>query len=295
MASTRPFQEKILQVLSLFSLVRGYNIVVLVLSQYLTARFILDPQTSWLDLILDFSFFSIVTASALSTAAGYIINNFYDAAKDQINRPQKFVLEHLVSQRKQLALYLLLNVFALLFASLVSVRAFFFFFFYSFAIWLYSNTVKRLFWLSNLFSALLMIFPFWGITLYLKNFESVVFYHAAYLFFLILARDIVKDLENLKGDWVQRYQTLPVVFSVITTKRIIALTLLLCLLPNYFLILQPLGLMHYYFIFGIPFLGMVLLFLWRAKDQKAYLWIHNLIKLWILIGVLSIALIYQKL
>jgi len=295
MASTRPFQEKILQVLSLFSLVRGYNIVVLVLSQYLTARFILDPQTSWLDLILDFSFFSIVTASALSTAAGYIINNFYDAAKAQINRPQKFVLEHLVSQRKQLALYLLLNVFALLFASLVSVRAFFFFFFYSFAIWLYSNTVKRLFWLSNLFSALLMIFPFWGITLYLKNFESVVFYHAAYLFFLILARDIVKDLENLKGDWVQRYKTLPVVFSVITTKRIIALTLLLCLLPNYFLILQPLGLMHYYFILGIPFLGMVLLFLWRAKDQKAYLWIHNLIKLWILIGVLSIALIYQKL
>ena len=295
MASTRPFQKKILQVLSLFSLVRGYNIVVLVLSQYLTARFILDPQTSWLDLILDFSFFSIVTASALSTAAGYIINNFYDAAKDQINRPQKFVLEHLVSQRKQLALYLLLNVFALLFASLVSVRAFFFFFFYSFAIWLYSNTVKRLFWLSNLFSALLMIFPFWGITLYLKNFESVVFYHAAYLFFLILARDIVKDLENLKGDWVQRYKTLPVVFSVITTKRIIALTLLLCLLPNYFLILQPLGLMHYYFILGIPFLGMVLLFLWRAKDQKAYLWIHNLIKLWILIGVLSIALIYQKL
>ncbi|MGD1981089.1 MAG: geranylgeranylglycerol-phosphate geranylgeranyltransferase [Flavobacteriaceae bacterium] len=295
MASTRPFQEKILQVLSLFSLVRGYNIVVLVLSQYLAARFILDPQTSWLDLILDFSFFSIVTASALSTAAGYIINNFYDAAKDQINRPQKFVLEHLVSQRKQLALYLLLNVFALLFASLVSVRAFFFFFFYSFAIWLYSNTVKRLFWLSNLFSALLMIFPFWGITLYLKNFESVVFYHAAYLFFLILARDIVKDLENLKGDWVQRYKTLPVVFSVITTKRIIALTLLLCLLPNYFLILQPLGLMHYYFTLGIPFLGMVLLFLWRAKDQKAYLWIHNLIKLWILIGVLSIALIYQKL
>ena len=295
MASTRPFQEKILQVLSLFSLVRGYNIVVLVLSQYLAARFILDPQTSWLDLILDFSFFSIVTASALSTAAGYIINNFYDAAKDQINRPQNFVLEHLVSQKKQSALYLLLNVFALLFASLVSVRAFFFFFFYSFAIWLYSNTVKRLFWLSNLFSALLMIFPFWGITLYLKNFESVVFYHAAYLFFLILARDIVKDLENLKGDWVQRYQTLPVVFSVITTKRIIALTLLLCLLPNYFLILQPLGLMHYYFIFGIPFLGMVLLFLWRAKDQKAYLWIHNLIKLWILIGVLSIALIYQKL
>ena len=294
MVSTRPFQKILLKVLSLFSLVRGLNILVLVLSQYLTARFILEPQTGWLDLILDFSFLSIVIASALSTAAGYIINNFYDAAKDQINRPQKYVLEHLVSQKLQLALYLFLNVFALLFASFVSVRALLFFFFYSFAIWLYSNTIKRLFWLSNLFSALLMIFPFWGITLYFKNFEIVVFYHACYLFFLILARDIIKDLENLKGDWVQRYQTLPVVFSVATTKKIVSLTLILCLVPNYFLILQPLGLMRYYFIVGIPFLMMVLLFLWRAKDQKAYLWVHNFIKLWILIGVLSIAFIYQS-
>jgi len=169
-----------------------------------------------------------------------------------------------------------------------------FFFFYIFSIWLYSNTIKRLFWLSNLFSALLMILPFWGITLYLKNFETVVFYHASYLFFLILARDIIKDLENLRGDWVQRYKTLPVVFDVRKTKMMISLVVLLCFFPNYFLIQEPLGLMQYYFLIGVPFLAFVLFFLWLAQDQKAYLWTHNLIKLWILIGVFSIALIYQK-
>lgn len=294
MLFSRSLQQNLLKLLSLFSLVRAYNIIVLILAQYLTARYILDPKSGWWDLILDIKFFSIVCASAFTTAAGYIINNFYDAAKDQINRPRKFILEHLVSQQNQLILYLLLNMIGIVLASIVSFNAILFFLFYMFSIWLYSNTIKRLFWLSNLFSALLMIFPFWGITLYLKNFETVVFYHASYLFFLILARDIIKDLENLRGDWVQSYKTLPIVFDVRKTKIIINLAILLCFFPSYYLILETLGLMRYYFLIGIPFLAFVLLFLWRAQDQKAYLWTHNLIKLWILIGVFSIALIYQK-
>lgn len=293
MLFSRSLQRKLLKLLSLFSLVRAYNIIVLVLAQYLSARYILDTDRGWWSLLFDIKFFGIICASALTSAAGYIINNFYDAAKDQINRPRKFILEHLVSQQIKLVLYLLLNMIGLVFASIVSFNAVLFFLFYMFSIWFYSNTIKRLFWLSNLFAALLMIFPFWGITLYLKNFETVVFYHASYLFFLILARDIVKDLENLRGDWVQRYKTLPVVFDIRKTKVITSLVLLLCFFPNYYLIQEPLGLMQYYFLIGVPFLLFVLLFLWRAQDQKAYLWTHNLIKLWILIGVFSIALIYQ--
>lgn len=294
MLFSRSLQRTLLKILSLFSLVRGYNIAILVIAQYLTARYILSPETGWWNLVFDLPFFCIVAASASTTAAGYIINNFYDAAKDQINRPKKYVLEHLVSQQLQLVLYLLLNLLGLVFASGVSFQAVLFFLFYMFSIWLYSSWIKRFFWLSNLFAALLMIFPFWGITLYLENFETVVFYHAAYLFFLILARDIVKDLENLKGDWVQRYKTLPIVFNVSITKTIITLVMLFCFLPSYYLIQEPLGVMQYYFKVGILFLIFVLVFLWRAQDQKAYLWTHNLIKFWILIGVLSIVLIYQN-
>ena len=288
-------QRSFLKLLSLFSLVRGYNIIVLVLAQYLTARYILAPQRSWWSLILDYDFFSIIIASALTTSAGYIINNFYDAAKDQINRPKKYVLEHLVSQQHQMVLYLMLNMIAFVFASVISFRAVLFFVFYMLAIWFYSYRVKRLFWFSNFFSALLMILPFWAITLYLKNFDILVFYHAGFLFFLILGRDLIKDLENFRGDWVQRYQTLPVVYNDTVTKWIISFSLLFSLIPTYFLIQHPLGLMYYYFVFSIPYLILVLLLLWRAKDQKMYLWLHNLIKIWILVGVLSIALIYQNL
>ena len=66
-------------------------------------------------------------ASAATTASGYIINNFFDAAKDQINRPQKYLLEHLVSQQQQLVLYFILSLMAVFFAGLVSIRAVLFF------------------------------------------------------------------------------------------------------------------------------------------------------------------------
>lgn len=283
----------LLKMLSLFSLVRGYNIIVLILAQYLTARYILTPQTPWFELLLDVKFFAIVTASALTTAGGYIINNFYDAAKDQINRPKKYVLEHLISQKFQLVFYLILNMAAFIIASIISIRVVLFFVFYMLTIWFYSNTVKRLFWLSNVYSALLMILPFWAITLYFKNFDPVIFYHAAYLFFLILTRDIIKDLENFKGDWVQRYKTLPVVFDHKTTKAIITICIVFTFIPSYFIIQQPSGSIHNFYWASFPFLSFVLIFLWRAQTEKAYLWTHNFIKLWILIGVLSIALIFR--
>jgi 4-hydroxybenzoate polyprenyltransferase len=182
---------------------------------------------------------------------------------------------------------------AFVIASAISIKVVLFFLFYMMTIWFYSSTVKRLFWLSNVFSALLMILPFWAITLYFKNFDPIIFYHAAYLFFLILARDIIKDLENFKGDWVQRYQTLPVVFNHRTTKIFITVAVLCTFIPNCFLIQQNLGSIHYFFWASIPFLSFVLIFLWRAQTEKAYLWTRNFIKLWILIGVLSIALIYH--
>ena len=295
MAFLRKQKRLLLQIFSLFSLVRGYNIALLILSQYFTARYILAFEKNWNTLLLDVSLFCIVAASATSSAAGYIINSFYDAQKDRINRPVKFLLEHLVSQQMRLFLYLILNMITLTLASVVSFKAVLFFSVYIVSIWLYSSSLKRLFWISNLFSAALMILPFWVITLYFKNFDSVIFYHAAFLFVLILIRDIVKDMESYKGDWVHQYQTLPIVFGHTITKQIIGLLIISGFLPAYFLIQQPLGLMDYYFILSVPFLLFLLALLWKAKNQKAFLRLHNFIKLWIFIGILSIALIYKDL
>jgi len=276
------------QIFGLFSLVRGYNIAVLIVAQYLTARYILVPTRSLMEVLLDVDLFFLILASAATTASGYIINNFFDAATDQINRPNKYVLEHLVSQQSQLVLYFVLSLLALFFAGLVSIRAVLFFGFYILSIALYSSVLKRWYWLSNWFAALLMILPFFVITLYFKNFDTLIFLHAGYLYLLILSRDLIKDLQNYKGDWVHRYQTMPIVFGIQKSKGLISVVVVGALFMAVVLLDYPMGLMYYYFLLALVFLLFVLVLLWFSRSQKTYLWLHNLLKLLILIGVCSI-------
>ena len=124
---SRKTKHTIKKILSMFSVVRGYNIPIIVLAQYLSAIFILAPEKRALDVILDWRLFLLVIASTFAIASGYIINNFYDAKKDIINRPKKSYLDRLVSQKTQLQVYFTLNFFSALFGFIVSWRAALFF------------------------------------------------------------------------------------------------------------------------------------------------------------------------
>ena len=281
----------LLSLFGFFAVVRGYNIALLIAAQYLTCAYILALHWPLLSVVCDPRLFVLVLATAFSTAAGFIINNFYDAEKDRINRPQKYLLEHLISLKSQLLLYFLLNAAALIAAGFVSFKALLFFGFFILAIWAYSSSLKRLFWISNFIASALVVFTFFAITLYFKNFRLLIVYHALYLYFLILIRDIIKDLENYKGDWVTFYRTLPIVFGHTTTK--ILLTVLITYWPIYCLIHSGLGLMVYYYYWSVMFLGFVVLLLWWGSTQKTYLWLHNLLKAHILLGVLGIYFMYK--
>jgi 4-hydroxybenzoate polyprenyltransferase len=79
----------------MFSVVRGYNILVIVIAQYLTAIYILAHDKPLGEVLFDVKLLMLVLASATTIAAGYIINNFYDSEKDRINRPNKSQLDRL--------------------------------------------------------------------------------------------------------------------------------------------------------------------------------------------------------
>ena len=93
----------LLKILSFISVIRGYNILILVIAQYLTSMFILAPDLPLGEVLLDPNLFFMVLSTASIVAAGYIINNFYDSEKDLINRPQKTMLDRFVSQRTKLS------------------------------------------------------------------------------------------------------------------------------------------------------------------------------------------------
>ncbi|WMQ62627.1 geranylgeranylglycerol-phosphate geranylgeranyltransferase [Imtechella halotolerans] len=281
-----------LKLLSLFSVVRGYNILIITLAQYLAAIFILAHDWPLSKVVLDSNLFMIVTASSLAIAGGYIINNFYDAEKDTINRPIKSMIDRLVSQNTKLTGYFILNFLSVIAASYVSFRAVVFFSLYIFGIWLYSHKLKKWPLIGNMVSAILSITPFFAVFIYYKNFETVIFVHAIFLFLLILMREFVKDLEGLKGDLALNYKTIPVLYGERVSKWIITLCVLLTAVPVYFLIFNfQIGLMDYYFYGAMGLLSLFILLLWQSNSQARYLLLHNILKLILVMGVFSILLL----
>jgi len=278
--------------LSLLSVVRGYNIVIIVLAQYLAAIFIFSPEKSLKEVIFNLDLYFIVLATICVIASGYIINNFYDSKKDKINKPIKSKIDSIVGQRTKLNIYFLLNFVGVGFALLVSWRAAFFFTVYIFLIWLYCHKLKK-YPLTGLFSAAtLAILPFFAIFIYYKNFSTIIFTHAAFLFFVLMIRELLKDLENIKGDIAQNYITIPVKYGEHFTKILITILIVFTLDPIYFLWNYPeIGMMKYYFYFvGIIF-ALFLFLLWRANTKKDFVILHNIIKFIIVVGVLSLMLI----
>ncbi|CAZ95297.1 geranylgeranylglycerol-phosphate geranylgeranyltransferase [Zobellia galactanivorans] len=289
---SRKHRLLLLKVFGLFSVVRGYNILMVILAQYLASIYILAHQLPLRQVIFDLNLFLIVVSSALVIAGGYIINNFYDAEKDLINKPRKSMIDRFISQQFKLSTYFILNFLAVIAASYVSFKAVFFFSAYIFGIWLYSHKLKRLPFVGNFVSATLAIAPFFAVFVYYKNFETVIFVHAMFLFLLILAREMIKDLENIKGDLVHNYKTIPILYGGKVSKILISILILLTLIPSLLLILKfDVGYMNYYFMACVLLLILFLVLLVRSQSKKDYVWLHNILKLIIIVGVFSILLI----
>jgi 4-hydroxybenzoate polyprenyltransferase len=282
----------LLKIVSMFSVIRGYNIPIIALAQYLSAIFILAPNKRALDVVLDFNLFIIVIASSLTIASGYIINNFYDSKKDLINRPNKSMLDRLVRQKTKLQVYFAVNFIVFLLAFFVSIRAVFFYSTYIFLIWFYSHKLKKIVVIGNLTASFLAVLPFFAILLYYKNLYPQIFAHATFLFLLLLIREMIKDLENIKGDVANNYQTIPVLFGENFSKKIITVLTVSTIIPIYFLIeIFEVGYMDIYFYVSLIVLIFFIQKLWKSETKSDYLMLHNILKFLVVAGVFCIVLI----
>ncbi len=282
----------LLKLLSLFSVVRGYNILVIIIAQYLTSIFILAPHRQLRKVILDPNLFVIILASAGVIASGYIINSFYDNEKDLINRPQKTLLDRLVSQQTKLTVYFILNFLSVILASYVSFRAVLFFSFYIFGIWFYSHKLKKILFVGNVVASSLSITPFFVIFIYYKNFAEVIFVHATFLILILIIREMIKDLGSLKGDLALNYKTIPIIYGESTSKKIISVLILISCIPTYLLLAKyEIGHMNLYFYSSLVTLSLFLIALWKSTNRSHYIWLHNILKLIIVLGVFSVVLI----
>ncbi len=286
------FKKIILKIFALFSVIRGYNLIILILAQYLAVLFIFAPNTGHRELLKNLKLDGIIFCSILCVAAGYIINNFYDLEKDEIKRPLQVYLQKQVSQGFKLTVYICLNSIALIIGSLISFKVFIFFFIYQFLVWFYSHKINKFAIIKNFYLVIIRVLPFFALLVYFDDFSFNLALHATFLTILLLVTDIVKDLGSQKADVIYNYNSIPIKYGVNFTKILISGFIIIELIIGLLIILKnDVGSMKYFFMLADSIFLIVLLSIWKYKTAQDYKLLHYLFKGMIVLGVFSIVLI----
>ena len=305
------------------SLFRIPNLLIIIITQYLLAFGVIRPLLSLNQVeaplgLLNFSILVFVTV--LIAAAGYIINDHFDVNTDRKNRPGKNMLEGKISVRKALNLYYIINALAvaggfylaytagsfqlgLIFPAIIGL------------LWFYSSRYQRMPFWGNLIVAVLsamvlLIVWLFEFVMLLQNegdfvnvinmlgtINKFVWAYALFALLVSLIREILKDIQDIDGDRVTGYRTLPVIWGMKISRMIVAalivLTIVLLALGQWYLYEKGFTLPFWYSLLAVQTILLYLLYqLMRSTDSEAYNFLSNTAKLIMLAGILSMELIY---
>jgi 4-hydroxybenzoate polyprenyltransferase len=278
---------------NLLRLVRVQNLFIIALTQYLVRIFLIGGKESWLHLLTDPKMFLLSTSTLLMASAGYVINDYYDVKIDAINRPAQIIVGRTLRRRYALILNWLLNTVGILLGFYLSFTIGIFNFSAGFFLWLYSNQLKRLPFIGNLTIALLTAASVLVVVAYYPDHQLLVFAFAGFAFFIALIREIIKDMEDMRGDATFGCQTLPVVWGIRRTKNMIYwLTLLLVVsLSGFSYFLKTDWLIGYGALFVLLPLGWLVYRLAGADTRKDFNYLSQLCKIIMLGGVTTMVLL----
>ncbi len=283
----RAHQDKLL-IPGIIRLTRLPNLIIIALAQYGTAVFLIARPDNWFQYVKDFHLLLLSVSTVLIAAAGYIINDYYDIKIDFINKPDRVVVGKLVRRRKVIMAHTVLNVLGVLIGFYLSLAVGIINFMAAFLLWFYSNQLKRLPFIGNFCIAFLTGLAITVVSVYYHANYLLVNYYALFAFSISLVREIIKDIEDLKGDATFGCRTLPIIWGIPRTKFLLyGLTALFtCLL---FLVSGILGnwlLVIYFFTLMIP-VTVFLARLIRADTRRDFALLSSLCKLIMLGGILS--------
>jgi 4-hydroxybenzoate polyprenyltransferase len=284
-------KNKIFLLRAFIRLVRFGNLVMIGFSQYLIKIFFIDNSVeSFWEHFTDISFFLLSASTILVAAAGYIVNDYYDIKIDLINKPEQVVVGNVIQRRTALFTNFILNALAVLIGWYLSWKIALVNLACIFLLWWYSNRLKREPFVGNLAIAVLTATTVWIVAFYYNQHWEEIYIYASFAFFISLIREIIKDMEDMKGDAAFGCRTLPILLGIFRTK-IILYILIICFLANLaisFLFLQHKGI--------VIFLSFVLLFptswlvirLYKADKRKDFRFLSYWTKIMMLLGLFSI-------
>lgn len=272
---------------SFLRLTRAWNLAIIVFAQYFTAYFLAKA-----DVLHDLSLFLLSLSTVLIAAGGYVINDYYDVKIDFVNDPERVVVGKTIHRRFAILLHIALSILGVAIGLLVSWKLALVNVLSVSLLWFYSNLLKRLAFIGN-FTVALLTGASIAIILLLYDINTVlILIYSLFSFFMTLVREIIKDMEDLKGDNTYGCKTLPIVWGIRKTKvtlyLLIALFSITVIVINYYYVKLPM--IYLVMLLFVP-LAWLTARLVRADTKRDYGWLSSFCKVIMLLGILSMTLL----
>lgn len=255
----------------------------------------------------------LLVASILIAAAGYIINDYFDLDIDQVNKPQKVVVNAIISRRWVIFWHMslsMIGIYATIYAlpfnnfwHLVLANMFSVIF-----LWVYSTSLKKQLLIGNI---LISVLTAWVIgvlyfskypldalnTISQPNSQNVRFFrltilYAGFAFVITLIREVIKDMEDMEGDRKYGCKTMPIVWGLNVSKTFVAVWMVvliaaLVLLQLYVIQMGWWWSIAYCLCLVVAPLIVAFKQLFKAKSAQDFHRLSNIIKFVMLSGIIS--------
>lgn len=295
-------------------LIRYQNLLLLAFMQLLFRYGFLKFQNIFLSLN-DWQYLLLVLATVLIAAAGYVINDILDQETDYDNDKGNVIVGKLISEKVTYNLYFVLNITGVgigyYLANVIHKPSFAgAFIIISATLYMYATSLKQMLLIGNIVVALILSFSVIIIGLFdllpatyegnqteMGVLFSILIDYAIFAFIINLIREIVKDMEDVEGDYNNGMSTLPIAIGLGKTSKIVGVlgiiaTLILLWYINSNLMLSKL---YYAVIYGLLFVvAPMIIFVvkvWNAKTKEEFRLLSTILKWIIFFGILSILVV----
>jgi 4-hydroxybenzoate polyprenyltransferase len=269
-------------------LVRMTNLVIVALTQYLTRILLIGPRHEWKSIVTDIDMFVLSLSTVCIAAAGYIINDYFDIKIDIVNKPERVVVGRYLKRRWAMGAHQVLNVVGAILGLVVSPYIFVVNVFSITLLWFYSERYKRLPFIGNFIVSLLTGLTLLILTVHYPANRHLVFIYAVFSFFISLIREVVKDMEDIRGDEAHGCRTLPIIWGIRRTKTFLYSVIVVFVLTLFVMAraLQNNLLTLLFLLLLIP-IALLLLRLYQADTRRDFKDISSLCKIIMLLGLIT--------
>lgn len=249
--------------------------------------------------IQELPFWYAIVSLTVITATGYWVNDAFDFKIDRENKPRKVIVNAHLSVKKVFTVYFAVLPILLGFSFWLQEIALFGVNLSAVALlFLYAWLLKRSTVIGNIVIALLTaMVVYYAALIYVPR--TAVMWMILFAFEVTFIREVVKDVEDIKGDLKFKLQTLPIRIGIQATKRVLIACYVVFIMSCYAPLLEALVRKQAFdwdYLIGSVLLVQIPAIYLLARIRKAevaadFAWQSKMLKVLIFAGLISILLL----